>query len=142
MPPHHWLFGHVALSANIVKHLPPFANGAYIGDQIRRRYPYLGDAFYLDTWPFAPLFLILSSPNMIYQMTQATQIPKAKNLRSFLQPLTGKEDLVTLEGDTWKRWRRIFNPGFSAHSRVKLDSGDGRGGRSLQECASKTRNQG
>ncbi|KAL8656067.1 MAG: hypothetical protein Q9210_000505 [Variospora velana] len=47
-------------------------------------------------------------------MTQAVQIPKAKTLRSFLQPLTGGEDLVTFEGDTWKRWRRIFNPGFSA----------------------------
>ena len=45
MPPHHWLFGHIALSPYIVKQLPPLANGAYIGDLIRRRYPNLGDAF-------------------------------------------------------------------------------------------------
>lgn len=114
MPPHHWLFGHIILSADVVKTLPPFANGAYIGDLIRRRYPYLGDAFYLDTWPFASLFLVVSSPDMVYQMTQKIQIPKAKTLRSFLQHLTGREDLVTLEGNAWKRWRRIFNPGFSA----------------------------
>lgn len=51
----------------------------------------------------------------MYQLTQANQIPKDKGLRHFLQPLTGKEDLVTLEGASWKRWRTIFNPGFSAN---------------------------
>lgn len=110
----HSLTGHIALSPYIVKQLPPFANGAYIGDLIRRRYPNLGDAFYLDTWPFASLFLVISSPEMVYQMTKAVQLLKARTLRTFLQPLTGREDLVTLEGDTWKRWRRIFSPGFSA----------------------------
>lgn len=114
MPPHHWLLGHVALSANILGSLPPFAHGVYIGDQIRQRYPHLDDAFYLDTWPFGPLMLVLLSPNLIYELTQANQIPKDKGLRRFLQPLTGKEDLVTLEGAAWKRWRGIFNPGFSA----------------------------
>lgn len=51
---------------------------------------------------------------MMFQLTQANQIPKDKGLRRFLEPLTGKEDLVTLEGAAWKRWRAIFNPGFSA----------------------------
>jgi len=35
-------------------------------------------------------------------------------MRHFLKPLTGKYDLVTLEGPIWKRLRAIFNPGFSA----------------------------
>lgn len=78
MPPHHWLFGHIALSANILRSLPPFAHGVYVGDQIRQRYPHLDSAFYLDTWPFGPLMLVLMSPNMMYQLTQATQIPKDK----------------------------------------------------------------
>ncbi len=115
MPPHHWLFGHVVLSADILVSLPPYAHGVYIGDQVRQRYPHLNDAFYLDTWPFGPLILVLLSPDMMYQLTQANQIPKDKGVRHFLQPLTGKEDLVTLEGATWKRWRQIFNPGFSAN---------------------------
>lgn len=42
------------------------------------------------------------------------QVPKEPSLRTFLEPLTGKEDLVTMEGPTWKRWRSIFNPGFSS----------------------------
>ena len=115
MPPHHWLFGHVALSASILGGLPPYAHGVYIGDQIRQRYPHLDEAFYLDTWPFGPIMLVVMSPNTMYQLTQANQIPKDKGLRHFLKPLTGKEDLVTLEGAAWKRWRGIFNPGFSAN---------------------------
>ena len=59
--------------------------------------------------------LVLMNPDMMYQLTQANQLPKDKGLRSFLRPLTGKEDLVTLEGAAWKRWRGIFNPGFSAN---------------------------
>lgn len=51
----------------------------------------------------------------MYQLTQENQIPKDKGLRHFLKPLTGEEDLVTLEGAAWKRWRAIFNPGFSAN---------------------------
>ena len=58
--------------------------------------------------------LVVLCPNMMYQLTQANQIPKDKGWRHFLKPLTGKEDLVTLEGASWKRWRAIFSPGFSA----------------------------
>lgn len=35
-------------------------------------------------------------------------------MRQFLRPLTGKRDLVSMEGQLWKTWRNIFCPGFSA----------------------------
>ncbi|KAF7886789.1 uncharacterized protein EAF02_003436 [Botrytis sinoallii] len=114
MPPHHWLLGHIPLSASIIGSLPPYAHGVYVGDQIRQRYPHLDSAFYLDNWPLAAPILVVLKPDMMYQLTQANQIPKDKGIRAFLKPLTGESDLVTLEGDTWKYWRAIFNPGFSA----------------------------
>ncbi|APA13955.1 hypothetical protein SS1G_11247 [Sclerotinia sclerotiorum 1980 UF-70] len=114
MPPHHWLLGHIPLSASIIGNLPPYAHGVYIGDQIRQRYPHLDSAFYLDNWPLAAPILVVLKPDMMYQLTQANQIPKDKGIRTFLKPLTGESDLVTLEGDAWKYWRAIFNPGFSA----------------------------
>ncbi|TGO52386.1 hypothetical protein BCON_0142g00120 [Botryotinia convoluta] len=114
MPPHHWLLGHIPLSASIIGSLPPYAHGVYVGDQIRQRYPHLDSAFYLDNWPLAAPILVVLKPDMMYQLTQASQIPKDKGIRAFLKPLTGESDLVTLEGDTWKYWRAIFNPGFSA----------------------------
>ncbi|KAF7900825.1 hypothetical protein EAF00_003046 [Botryotinia globosa] len=114
MPPHHWLLGHIPLSASIIGSLPPYAHGVYVGDQIRQRYPHLDSALYLDNWPLAAPILVVLKPDMMYQLIQANQIPKDKSIRAFLKPLTGESDLVTLEGDTWKYWRAIFNPGFSA----------------------------
>ena len=120
MPPHHWLFGHIALMASIIRDMPPLAHGSYLADKIRQRYPQLDSAFYLDTWPFGPVILVLLSPEAMRQLTQATQIPKDPSLRQFLKPLTGKEDLVTLEGSAWKYWRAIFNPGFSMNHILTL----------------------
>ncbi|KAJ8064075.1 hypothetical protein OCU04_007911 [Sclerotinia nivalis] len=100
--------------ASIIDGLPPYAHGVYVGDQIRQRYPHLDSAFYLDNWPLAAPILVVLKPDMMYQLTQANQIPKDKGIRAFPKPLTGESDLVTLEGDTWKYWRAIFNPGFSA----------------------------
>lgn len=31
-----------------------------------------------------------------------------------MRPLTGNNDLVTMEGQMWKNWRNVYNPGFSA----------------------------
>ena len=114
MPPHHPLFGHVHIIAKLTSKMPPEAYGNYLGNQIRLQYPYLDTAFYLDIWPFGPPLLAILSPDMISQVMQDRLLPKHKGLRYFLKPLTGEFDLVTMEGPMWKRWRTIFNPGFSA----------------------------
>ena len=114
MPPHHPLFGHILLSARILGRLPKDAHGYYLADQINREYPDLGPAFYLDTWPFGPPILVVISPDMIAQYSQERYLRKHAGMRKFLEPLTGEYDLVSMEGQMWKKWRRIFNPGFSA----------------------------
>ena len=143
MPPHHWLLGHLPLMAEITRSLAPHAAGGYIADQVRQRHPELNTAFYLDVWPFSRPILAILNPNMMHQLTQQgkevssrlpchavqrtfelskffLQVAKDPGLRTFLQPLTGKEDLITMEGATWKRWRSIFNPGFSANHITSL----------------------
>lgn len=114
MPPHHWLFGHIPVVAKIFGGLPPHAHLFFIADQVRRAYPHLDTAFYLDIWPFGPSSLITISPELAYQFTQDKSLPKYEGVRQFLKPLTGKKDLVTMEGHDWKHWRNNFNPGFSA----------------------------
>ncbi|MCJ1245230.1 hypothetical protein MMC30_002433 [Trapelia coarctata] len=123
MPPHHPIFGHIILSAKIIQGFPSYAHGNYLPNQIRRLYPHLDTAFYLDTWPFGPPVLAVISPDMMYQFTQDRYLPKDAGMRHFLKPLTGKYDLVTLEGPIWKRWRAIFNPGFSASHIMTLIPG-------------------
>lgn len=114
MPPHSFLFGHIRLVASIIGDLPPHIHGVYIADQIRQRYPGLDTAFYLDVWPVGKPYLMLIKPELTYQLTQANQLPKDPGLTTFLTPLAGKQNLVTMEGSIWKHWRSVFNPGFSA----------------------------
>ncbi len=115
MPPHHPIFGHILLTAKIIRKLPKDAHGHYIADQIRRQFPYLDSFFYLDNWPFSPPVLVVISPHAMSQFTQENvTLQKHKLMRQFLRPLTGKHDLVSMEGQLWKKWRTIFNPGFSA----------------------------
>ncbi|KAL9584239.1 MAG: hypothetical protein Q9212_002243 [Teloschistes hypoglaucus] len=81
---------------------------------IRRQLPELGSIFYLDTWPFGPQMLIVASTAGLYQITQQHSLPKYHAMKHFLKPISEGMDIVTMEGDMWKTWRGIFNPGFSA----------------------------
>ena len=114
MPPHHLLFGHLPLTASIIRKLPERAAHNYLGDQIRRRYPELDEAFYLDLWPFAPRMLLIISSEMMHQYSQDRYLPKHSTVQDFLEPIVGKHNLVSMEGSMWRQWRAKFNSGFSA----------------------------
>ncbi|KAI9794418.1 MAG: hypothetical protein M1816_005488 [Peltula sp. TS41687] len=94
--------------------LPDDVHPHYLPDQLRRVMPDLGPVFYIDNWPFGPQMLVVASPDAAYQITQEHSLPKYPAMRTFLRPLTGEYDLVTMEGQLWKTWRTIYNPGFSA----------------------------
>jgi len=113
MPPHSFLFGHLKIVTELIGEMPPHVHGIYIADKIRQRYPHLDEAFYVDIWPVGKPHLMAIRPELIYQFTQANQLPKDPGLTNFFAPLVGKLNLVTMEGAPWKRWRAIFNPGFS-----------------------------
>lgn len=123
MPPHSFLFGHLKFVASIVQEMPPEAHGVYIADQIRRRFPKMNEAFYVDIWPVGKPYLMIIHPDLHYQLTQANQLPKDPGLQNFLKPLAGRQNLVTMEGPAWKRWRAVFNPGFSASNISSLVPG-------------------
>lgn len=81
---------------------------------IRRELPDLGPIYYLDTWPFGPQMIVVASTHGLHQITQEHSLPKYHALKYFLKPISEGQDIVTMEGDLWKTWREIFNPGFSA----------------------------
>ena len=84
--------------------------------------PELGPVYYLDTWPFGPQMLIVASPSSLYQVTQEHSLAKYHAMKTFLQPITDGLDIVTMEGQAWKKWRGIFNPGYSASHLMTLTS--------------------
>lgn len=120
MPPYNIVFGHLLVVNKIISSLPEDAHGHYLPDQIRRAYPELGPNFYLDLAPFAPSMLVLTSLDTLHQVTQQHPLEKFPSMRTFLKPLTGGLDIVTMKGQMWKRWRNIFNPGFSAGNLTTL----------------------
>lgn len=78
--------------------------------------------FYLDTWPFADPICAIIDPEVAYQVTVQNSLPKHKAIPEAIWPLTGEKNLVSMNGAEHKRWRAIFNPGFSsAHLMTLVD---------------------
>lgn len=92
----------------------------YIPLAVRVKNLDLPPVFYLDTWPLGMQILFLSTPETCYQVTQERSLPKDEVLATFMKPLLGGNDLVTMEGNEWKTWRNIFNPGFSTGHMMTL----------------------
>lgn len=120
MPPWNPIIGHLYFCYKVASALPKDAHPNYLPDMIRRKMPDLGPIYYLDTWPFGPQMLVVASTRGLYQITQEHSLPKYHALKQFLQPITEGLDIVTMEGDLWKTWRGIFNPGFSASHLMNL----------------------
>ncbi|RDW56480.1 hypothetical protein BP5796_13121 [Coleophoma crateriformis] len=95
MPPHHPVFGHLKLVAGVMSKVPRNAHSSVLSHQINRLFPDLGATFYIDTWPFGPPLLVIAGPSTA---TQALSLPKYHRLRQYMLPMTGGNDLVTMEG--------------------------------------------
>ena len=120
MPPYNLSLGHLPFVYRITSRLPGDAHPNYLPDMIRRALPDLGPVFYLDTWPFGPQMLVTASVESLRQVTQEHFLPKYHALKDFLWPIADGLDLVTMEGTAWKKWRSVFNPGFSAKHLMTL----------------------
>lgn len=120
MPPHHPIFGHLLLVKNLLSKIPPNAHPAYLPGLVQRAFPDVGQIFYLDMWPIAHPILVVSSPFVARQFLQENRLRKSPGLRRWIRPLADNYDLLSLEGQTWKTWRHIFNPGFSASHLIYL----------------------
>lgn len=114
MPPYNFLLGHLGLVAEITRNLPRDFHGHYLAAEVKRKYPELPPIFYLDIWPTGPPLVVITSASGAYHIAQGDSQPKHEDILGFLQPLIGKHGLVTMEGEEWKYWRGIFNPGFNA----------------------------
>ena len=120
MPPHHPIFGHLLLAKDLLSINPSDAHPTYLPWMIRKKYPEVGPDFYVDMWPVATPLLVASSPSAANQFTQETSLPKAEVVTKWIRPLADNQDLVSLEGHPWKKWRHVYNPGFGAGHLITL----------------------
>ena len=97
---------------------PEAASAMYIPLLLARKHPELAKfgAIYMDNWPFAPPMMAVWDPQLVAQFTQDVARPKHPMMYREFQPFTQLNDLVNQEGQTWKMWRSVFNPGFSSRN--------------------------
>lgn len=79
--------------------------------------------FYMDTWPFGYPMCAIADPDVAYQVTVQNSLPKHAAISDAIWPLTGMKNLVSMNGPEHKRWRAIFNPGFSNSHLMSLVDG-------------------
>ncbi|KAJ4002743.1 hypothetical protein NW752_009395 [Fusarium irregulare] len=97
---------------------PADVHGQLMPDFLAREYPEIAErgVCYIDLWPISWPMMATFHPDIAAQFTQETSRPKHEIIRGQFRPLTGLKDLVLAEGLFWKRWRAIFNPGFSTQN--------------------------
>lgn len=71
----------------------------------------------LDLWPVATPLLIVFNPETAAQVTSTFNLPKDRNNSGeAMKPIIGGPSMLSMNGEEWKLWRNLFNPGFSAAS--------------------------
>jgi cytochrome P450 len=112
MPPLNLFFGHLFVIKQYLDQFPADFLFNYIVLSMSRTFP-KHHMFYLDFWPFTILVLIVSNPHAADLIMRHFWVQKPQNvLDAFLQ-MSGGLNLVTMPEGPWKRWRSIFNQGFS-----------------------------
>jgi cytochrome P450 len=101
---------------------PKGTSSLYTPLLLAREYPdiFRGGVAYLDMWPIGPPMVAVFHPDVMAQFTQDKSLPKHPMMRREFYPFTQCNDLVNQEGQAWKTWRSIFNPGFSAKNVLSM----------------------
>ncbi|KAF2790581.1 cytochrome P450 [Melanomma pulvis-pyrius CBS 109.77] len=110
-----WVTGHLF---TLWKYKNKFPRDAFVGTALAGLAAEFSDteAFLMDLWPIAPALLIVYSPELSTQIATKYNLPKEKSFEKSLEPITGGPNMITMNGEQWKTWRTIFNPGFSEAS--------------------------
>ena len=108
------ILGHLPIAAECTKHFPPNTHPHAWCHYIQKKYN-LGKFFYIDLWPLGPRQLYIADPEMAsqYATSAALSLQKSPLFADFLAKLLGPNNMVTLEGHTWKKVRTMYNPGFA-----------------------------
>jgi cytochrome P450 len=78
------------------------------------------EAFIVDLWPGAPASLIVFGSESSFEVSNKYNLPKPHSQVDLFRPMVGGQSILTMNNDEWKRWRTLFNPGFSAAHMTKL----------------------
>lgn len=112
-PPHSYLWGSLKAMGEVVKEQPRYCAPQTYALPIRERFN-LPDVFYTDPWPFGPPTMMIFNTEVMADIAIKQNMQKHPLIDDFVQHVGGPGNLVSAEGQEWKKWRSAFNPGFSA----------------------------
>jgi cytochrome P450 len=115
MPPWNPIFGHLAIMPQYLKQIPIGASQPYMLGMISKNFPQSDYLYYLDLWPFSGPMIVISTPEMSYQMVQVQDLQKPASLVPFFKPITGGLGIAVMNGEELKASRALFNPGFASN---------------------------
>ncbi|KAF2253716.1 cytochrome P450 monooxygenase [Trematosphaeria pertusa] len=117
-----FLWGHLGLIASLKSQHPPDAITDVAVAQLARDFP--GGLFYLDFWPFSYGHLVIASGQVAAQMEKhEVDLPHGDDIDKPLDVMCGGRSLVTMSGDVWRQWRKLFNSSFSERNMLEMAAG-------------------
>ncbi|PHH79136.1 hypothetical protein CDD82_2575 [Ophiocordyceps australis] len=108
-----WFTGHLLVFQKYRDKIPPDATVTYALRDLSKEFADT-EVFLIDSWPVVKAFLMLTGTKASMQVCNEYNMPKSAIVARVMRPVTGGPDLVSMNGQEWKYWRRIFNPGFSS----------------------------
>ena len=120
-PPHSLIFGNLEALGDMVQKLPRGIHPHRTLHYIREKYD-LPPVFYIDSFPFGWNICAIFDAEVAQQVVIEDPLPKHESIKKILWPIAGFNSLVATDGAEHRRWRNIFNPGFStAHLMTLVD---------------------
>ncbi|KAL4808550.1 cytochrome P450 [Aspergillus unguis] len=107
-----WITGHLLSLQKYVNRLPSDANILLAVHELTKDYADT-EVFLVDTWPASPAMYMIYDPDTAVQVSIKYNLPKPASFQNQLKPITGGPSMVSINDAEWKKWRSIFNPGFS-----------------------------
>ncbi|KAI0440501.1 putative cytochrome P450 [Xylaria telfairii] len=107
-----WVTGHLLVLQKYVDKIPPDAAVAFAMRDLAQEYADT-EIFLMDFWPVYPALFTLFGPETITEVCNKHNLPKTSVAASSMKPVAGGPNLISMNGDEWKYWRSLFNPGFS-----------------------------
>ena len=107
-----WITGHLLVLQKHVNGIPPDAAVVFAMRDLCQQFTHT-EIFLMDFWPVYPPLLTVFGPEAASQVCNKYNLPKTAVANRFMKPVAGGPNLVAMNGDEWKYWRSLFNPGFS-----------------------------
>ncbi|VUC21091.1 unnamed protein product [Clonostachys rosea] len=108
-----WVFGHLLVLQKYLDGIPPDAAVAFAMRDLSKEFADT-ELFLMDFWPVYPALYTCFGPEAVHEICVKYNLPKTEQASKFMHPVAGGPSLLTMNGNEWKYWRSLFNPGFSS----------------------------